>query len=86
MKIVKQFEDNIFLNKFIDITEFNKINDEPAYWLWGLGEDGNIYCQCNDFIDKDTWYLYKHIYGFSLTDISDMKRIVKEFGHLVIFT
>ena len=83
MKIVKSFEDFKFFNKV-----YEGPNDpEQEFWKWGLGEDGDLYCQCSDFTDILKWYRYDMLTGISSkVSLRDMRRIVKEFGHLVVFT
>jgi len=71
MKIVKEFYDPIY---------GEKVNCRN--WIWGLGDDGNVYRRISDI---DNW---NDINGPLPTKISlrEMKMLVKEFGHLVIFT
>ena len=57
-----------------------------ANWTWGLGEDGNLYGRgtISGYSYDKSFQLYELI-GFGIS-LGEMKRIVKEFGHLVIFT
>ena len=57
----------------------------PHFWFWGLGDDGNLYYRSSEFANQDRWHEYKRLAGATLT-IGDMKKIVKEFGHLIVFT
>lgn len=84
MKIVKQFEDPQFLQKVYHWRENLSAKDK---WVWGLGDDGELYFRCSIFTDPDEWSAFKdrNLIANNLS-IKDMKRIVKEFGHLVVFT
>lgn len=75
MKIVKSFEDQKFFQR-----RYRGCNYKGE-WLWGFGDDGELYCRCTQF-GHDNWAALSEL---DLT-IEDMKRIVKEFGHLVVFT
>jgi len=80
MKIVKSFSDPEFFQK-----QYH--SDIEGEWFWGLGDDGGLYCKCPaDFEDPDRWYSYEHECHPRSFSIRDMKRIVKAFGHLVVFT
>jgi hypothetical protein len=89
MKIVKQFDDYDFFKSRFYMT-FDK--NDPKYingiWRWGLGDDGELYCQCSDFENPEDWYnLYSSMStSFRPNSIRQMKKIVKEFGHLLVFT
>jgi hypothetical protein len=72
MKIIKEFQDHDFLKSAVDTPE-------DHIWIWGLGDDGWVYYKSNAY-DLDQW----SIYGYSLS-LRTMKKIVKEFGHLVVF-
>jgi len=87
MKIIKQFDDWDFFERH----HYLAYEDEElarGYWRWGLGDDGDLYCQCYSFESPDEWYLYsEECYPGQLHVLfSDMRKIVKEFGHLVVFT
>ena len=76
MKIVKSFKDPEFFR--------SRYGDDPDdTWEWGLGDDGELYYRCNKFAGND-W----HNMGYVniIFTLRDMKRIVKQFGHLVVFT
>jgi hypothetical protein len=78
MKIIKQFEDHDYYEKC-----FPPPNDNGT-WYWGLGEDANIYALCptitNDWSRID--YVGRGEYP---TSLKQLKRIVKEFGELLIW-
>ena len=78
MKIVKSFEDQKFFQRRYRGSELS------GEWLWGFGDDGELYCRCTQFGD-DRWRRFDEVGWFDPT-MEDMKRIVKEFGHLVVFT
>jgi hypothetical protein len=80
MKIIKQFSDPIYMRKTYESWESD--DELVGDWAWGLGADGNLYCKCSDF-ENDDWYLFSHT-SFKV-GIPEMKRIVKEFGHLLVF-
>lgn len=54
-------------------------------WVWGLGDDGEIYFQSSDNEDPMTWYKLKTHRSFSPTSLRVMKRLIKEFGDLLVF-
>lgn len=70
MKIVKEFQDDNYAEK-----------NGCRIWYWGLGDDGNIYRRLDD---KDDWVDINGLLPIR-TDLNDMKRIVKEFGHLLVW-
>lgn len=76
MKIIKEIEGNC----------------RGSYSLfYGLGEDGKLYCRGEflvcvyDAHNTKEWFPYEHMAGFYV-HFSEMIRIVKEFGPLLIFT
>jgi len=77
MKIVKEIEN----------IEYNSTS--TGYLLkWGLGEDGRLYQTMYHPKTKREvgyWELWEHKFQYSLS-LKEMKHIVKEFGHLVVFT
>ena len=83
MKIVKQFESNDFAKR--RSPGMNSPLMIPQ-WSWGLGEDGELYCkgQITGFIVMEEWYAYSRA-SFGIPS-GEMKKIIKEFGHLLIFT
>jgi predicted metal-binding protein len=75
MNIVKEFESNEYAISRSQSTSFN-----PCL-SYGLGDDGHLYCKCRmSGYMYDTWC--KPSFYIS---ISEMKKIVKEFGDLLIF-
>ena len=83
MNIIKKFEDIDFLYK---VYHWRPLGHQDR-WFWGLGEDGEVYHQCSLFTDRDVWKnLHENPSIAAKLTLKDMKRIVKEFGHLVIFT
>lgn len=84
IKIVKSFEDpEFFAHPLISTSEYRG----RYKWFWGLGSDGNIYYRCTRFTDPDEWRAIED-YGeiASLISLKIMKKLVKQFEHLVIFT
>lgn len=85
MKIVKEFEDREFLARAYNWVSAEELCQEHFYW--GLGEDGELHCSCTRFGDPHLWYPPSYVSNFQLlVSLKLMKRIVKEFGHLVVFT
>lgn len=81
MKIIKQFDDFAFIEKrYEDAHEYT--------WTWGLGDDGELYYHqtCKGKTDLDSWCLatYNHIV-MRYVSLQVMKRIIKEFGHLLVW-
>jgi hypothetical protein len=70
MKIVKEFVDEDFLKR----------SAPDSVWSWGLGDDGWVYCKCSVYEDPNKWSLY----GYALS-LKTMCKIVKEFGHLLVW-
>lgn len=83
MQIIKQFEDKDFFERYYYLA-LEKEELENGYWFWGLDSDGDLCCKCSDFLDPDSWYHYNEL-SFYKTNIKDMRKIVKEFGHLLVF-
>jgi hypothetical protein len=79
MKIVKQFSSNDFAIKKSSPDMIG------ANWTWGLGNDGELYGRGSfaQYYIRE-WFIYRNA-SFGIP-ISEMKKIIKEFGHLVIFT
>jgi hypothetical protein len=78
MKIVKEFSDLEFFRK----RYRGNFYSQQDMWLWGLGENGELYCRCSTFAEGK-WYPSDDIPYLNLS-IADMKRITKEFGHLLV--
>lgn len=83
MKIVKELNANDWAKQ--KSPGMTSPNNQP-YWSWGLGDDGVLYGkgQISGYVFTTAWYPYERI-GFGIS-IREMKRIVKEFGHLLIWT
>ena len=91
MKIIKKFTDCNFFERHFHPY----LNDEElkkGFWNWGLGNDGNLYFQTNapgwELYPSKNWYSYPDS-GYDdklLVTFDEMRKIVKEFGHLIIFT
>lgn len=82
MKIVKSFDDFEYYNKVYDGPN----DPSKDRWTWGLGDDGEIYWQSSDELDPFKWHLLKGA-GWTRHYLSlrVMKRLVKEFEHLLVF-
>jgi len=79
MKIVKEFEDKEYFRR--------NYGSENGYWSWGLGDDGEVYFKSSLAGTPGTWYgLHTVVASHYIIRLNDMKRIVKQFGHLVVFT
>lgn len=77
MKIVKSFEDKGYFD--------DRFSSTRETWRWGLGDDGNLYYQYDGGPHSDEWcWFFDPDERWSLS-IQDMKRIVKEFGHLLVW-
>lgn len=83
MKIVKEFEDPEFMAN----PRICGLEDVKDYkWIWGLGDDGNLYYRCTRLEDPNVWWDLKGAdYVAPLITLKHMKKIVKEFGHLLAF-
>ena len=80
MKIIKEFSDPEFHDKR---ALFN-----DGEWFWGLGEDGNLYCRWTPMFGpyEETWFEVSQMERIlPLISLREMKRIVKEFGHLLVW-
>lgn len=84
MNIIKQFEDPEFVRKVYHWTADDEWNPNDK-WFWGLGDDGELYFRCTRF-SSFCWITIKDINVGEYFTLKTMRRIVKEFGHLVIFT
>jgi hypothetical protein len=83
MKVVKEFSDPLFLEKPSISSPDAEI--EGHRWIWALGDDGELYYRCTKFSRPSEWYCFKNSDIARFVTVSDMKRIVSEFGHLLIF-
>jgi hypothetical protein len=87
MRIIKQFDDFDFFERHHYLA-YEDEELKKGYWRWGLGDDGELYCQSYGFPEPEEWHPYPEVgYGGKLlVTFDEMRKIVKEFGHLVIFT
>jgi hypothetical protein len=80
MKIIKQFDDPEYFSRI-----FRRNPGPNEYYKWGLGDDGLIYY--SDTVgytsSPNNWDLICRP-GCTLM-IKDMRLIIKEFGHLLVF-
>lgn len=82
MKIVKSFDDFEFFNAVIGGPN----DPEKDRWTWGLGDDGELYFQSSDAPRPLFWYSLKDNPSKArIVSLSVMKRLVKEFGHLLVW-
>jgi len=84
VKIVKEFEDhNFFTHPKMSTPEYHN----GYTWYWGLGDDAKIYYRCTRFTDPDLWWnLEDSAEVAALVGLKTMKKLVKQFGHLLVFT
>ena len=93
-KIIKSFSSNEYAKYLNDKYEgklmYNprleiiKDNIKP-FLEWGLSDDGTLCCcGCFSYCNYPNWVKYEHC-AFSIS-LAEMKKIVKEFANLVIFT
>lgn len=89
MEIVKSFEDSRYYDR---LYQERGMTCEKSAWYWGLGEDGKLYCFCDTFFATTEYREFSDVTGpegvgnnFPMLSISDMRRIVKEFEHLLVF-
>ena len=73
MKIIKSFEDYSFLKSAAG-------SPEDFVFTWGLGDDGYVYYKCSAYADPNEWKVYGH-----MLPLKTMCKIVKEFGHLLVW-
>jgi len=88
MNIIKQFDDPHFFERHYYLA-FEDEELKRGFWRWGLGDDGGLYYQCYAAEDPEDWYEYPDGDAYSeklLVTFDEMRKIVKEFGHLVVFT
>jgi hypothetical protein len=65
------------VKEFVD-HDFQVADDST--WSWGLGDDGWVYYKSSAYEDPNKWC----IYGYSIR-LKTMCKIVKEFGHLLVW-
>lgn len=85
MNIVKQFDDHEFFERHFYLS-YTDEELKKGFWRWGLGDDGELYFQTSAY--DTNWYPYpEEAYSDKLlVTFDDMRKIVKQFGHLVVFT
>lgn len=86
MKIVKQFDSNEWAIKHSGsrVSSWDGAEHKPN-WTWALGDDGYLYGQgwILGHLYTNGWCRYEDMsFGIPLTE---MKKIVKEFGHLLVW-
>ena len=90
MKIVKSFEDKDFFEKYHNDSE-RDISDDykmKGQWYWRLGDDGNLYYHSSVYCKTDEWQIFQQPHNWKVAanlSLKDMKKIVKQFGHLLVF-
>jgi hypothetical protein len=87
MKILKEFSDPEFAVKVAPKLWIG--NPDPQDdWFWGLGDDGEIYFRSNRYYFQAPggWFRMStsHEVATSIS-LRDMKHLVKEFGHLLVW-
>jgi hypothetical protein len=84
VNIVKEFEDHeFFRHPMMSSPEFHN----QYTWYWGLEEGGEIYYRCTRFSDPDEWRRLTNNRDIAvLIGLKTMKKLVKQFGHLLVFT
>lgn len=83
MKILKEFEDNEYYHH--PKVKPTGIIEPNATWFWGLGEDGQLYYRFIPIDFPDQWYAYQTHASHLPMSIAQMKKIAKEFGHLLVW-
>lgn len=80
MKIVKQFDDPVYFHRC-----FHRPPAEGEYYRWGLGDDGLVY-YC-DSMDRGypPGFWSKIVRPGQTITMRDMKLLIKEFGHLLVW-
>lgn len=90
MKIVKSFSSTDYAikmnNRWIEGSFLRQeiLKDLNPFLEWGLSSDGNLCCRgCFGHCNYPAWVHYE-ICCFSIS-LVEMKKIVDQFGHLLIF-
>lgn len=80
MKIVKQFDDPVYFHRC-----FRRFPAKDEYYRWGLGDDGLVY-YC-DSMDRGypLGFWSKIVRPGQTITMRDMKLLIKEFGHLLVW-
>ena len=82
MKIIKSFDDFEFFDQMVEGPN----DSQKDRWTWGLGDDGDLYFQWTESTDSFKWRAFKNaIAAHRHLSLRVMKRLVKEFGHLLVF-
>ena len=83
MNIIKEFEDaDFFAHPEISSPEYHG----RYTWYWGLGDDGQIYYRCTRFSDPNEWWnLHEAQEIAAIVRLKTMNKLVKQFGHLLVF-
>jgi hypothetical protein len=84
MKIIKQFEDREYY-RLPGVKPKHKEVEPNATWFWGLGENGYLYYRFIPMSDPDQWFAYQNHADYLPMSVAQMKKIVNEFGHLLVF-
>lgn len=79
MTIVKKISSDLAKERSHDIFK------NQAFFEWGLGDDGNLYVRYSmSGHHRNSWVLYETS-GIAIS-MEEMKKVLKEFGHLVVFS
>ena len=61
-----------------------QFHDNKSYYIWGLGDDGELYCieeyKNSKYQLTPRWVNYRYC-GFGIS-LKEMKEIIKQFVHL----
>lgn len=90
MKIVKFFEDEDFFEKYHNDQGIqDDAYKQKGHWYWGLSDDGDLCYHSSVYHHTEQWIIFnsneKHYKVASKLSLKDMKKIVKEFGHLLVW-
>lgn len=82
MKIIKSFDDFEFFDKVVGGSN----DPQRDMWTWGLGDDGELYFQWTEASDSFAWRSFENATAAHRhLSLRVMKRLVKNFGHLLVF-
>ena len=79
MKIIKSFPDHEFINDRVENVDGSK-----SEWYWGFGDDGGLYYRTTEHNLPEQWSAVDYTLGYDIR-LKDMKKLVKEFGHLLVW-
>jgi hypothetical protein len=85
MKIIKQFDDFEFFCRLYEPLLSDSHDPAKDMWRWGFGDDGQLYYQSTEGQPKSWYPLRVATNAARILTLQDMKRLVKEFGHLLTF-